>query len=74
MDRWGCRPNAPAFYFVLGSVVLEQVGAGIMGFSMTFALTNAWPYGTLITPAHGHLAWFGTFGLLTIGAAYYCCS
>lgn len=63
--------NAPAFYFILGSVVLEQVGAGIMGFSMTFALTNAWSHGTWITPAHGHLALFGTFGMLAIGAAYY---
>ncbi|TAL75391.1 MAG: nitric-oxide reductase [Rhodanobacter sp.] len=63
--------NAPAFYFILGSVVLEQVGAGILGFSMTFALTNAWSHGTWITPAHAHLALFGTFGMLGIGAAYY---
>ncbi|MCO5051509.1 MAG: cbb3-type cytochrome c oxidase subunit I [Verrucomicrobiae bacterium] len=63
--------NAPAFYFILGSVVLEQVGAGILGFTMTFALTNVWSHGTWITPAHGHLALFGTFGMLVIGAAYY---
>lgn len=63
--------NAPAFYFILGSVMLEQVGAGILGFSMTFALTNVWSHGTWITPAHGHLALFGTFGMLVIGAAYY---
>lgn len=63
--------NAPAFYFILGSVVLEQVGAGILGFTMTFALTNVWSHGTWITPAHGHLALFGTFGMLAIGAAYY---
>jgi len=63
--------NAPAFYFILGSVVLEQVGAGILGFTMTFALTNIWSHGTWITPAHGHLALFGTFGMLGIGAAYF---
>lgn len=63
--------NAPAFYFILGSVVLEQVGAGILGFSMTFALTNVWSHGTWITPAHGHLALFGTFGMLSLGAAYF---
>ncbi len=63
--------NAPAFYFMVGSVVLEQVGAGILGFTMTFALTNVWSHGTWITPAHGHLALFGTFGMLVIGAAYY---
>ncbi len=63
--------NAPAFYFILGSVVLEQIGAGILGFSMTFALTNVWSHGTWITPAHGHLALFGTFGMLGIASAYY---
>lgn len=63
--------NAPAFYFILGSVVLEQVGAGILGFSMTFALTNVWSHGTWITPSHGHVALFGTFGMLSLGAAYW---
>jgi nitric oxide reductase subunit B len=63
--------NAPAFYFILGSVVLEQIGAGILGFSMTFALTNVWSHGTWVTPAHAHLALFGTFGMLGIAAAYY---
>jgi nitric oxide reductase subunit B len=63
--------NAPAFYFILGSVVLEQVGAGILGFSMTFALTNVWSHGTWVTPGHAHLALFGTFGMLGLGAAYY---
>lgn len=63
--------NAPAFYFILGSVVLEQVGAGILGFTMTFALTNVWSHGTWVTPSHAHLALFGTFGMLGIAAAYY---
>ncbi len=63
--------NAPAFYFILGSVVLEQVGAGILGFAMTFALTNVWSHGTWVTAGHAHLALFGTFGMLGIAAAYY---
>lgn len=63
--------NAPAFYFLLGSAVLEMVGAGILGFTMTFALTNVWSHGTWVTPSHAHLAMFGTFGMLGIGAAYY---
>lgn len=63
--------NAPAFYFILGSVVLEQVGAGILGFTMTFALTNVWSHGTWVTPAHAHLALFGTFGMLGLAVAYF---
>ncbi len=63
--------NKPAFAFLLGSVVLEQVGAGILGFTMTFALTNVWSHGTWITLSHAHLALFGTFGMLGLAAAYY---
>ncbi len=63
--------NLPAFAFLLGSVVLEQVGAGILGFTMTFALTNVWSHGTWVTLSHAHLALFGTFGMLGLAAAYY---
>jgi nitric oxide reductase subunit B len=63
--------NAPAFYFLLGSATLELVGAGILGFVMTFAKTNVWSHGTWVTAGHGHLALFGTFGMLGIGAAYW---
>ena len=63
--------NAPAFYFLLGSATLELVGAGILGFVMTFALTNVWSHGTWVTAGHGHLALFGTFGMLGIGSAYW---
>jgi len=63
--------NFPAFAFLLGSVVLEQVGAGILGFTMTFALTNVWSHGTWVTLSHAHLALFGTFGMLGLAAAYY---
>ncbi|MDT3684205.1 MAG: cbb3-type cytochrome c oxidase subunit I [Pseudorhodoplanes sp.] len=63
--------NMPAFAFLLGSVVLEQVGAGILGFTMTFALTNVWSHGTWVTASHAHLALFGTFGMLGLSAAYY---
>ena len=63
--------NMPAFAFLLGSVILEQVGAGILGFTMTFALTNVWSHGTWITLSHAHLALFGTFGMLGLAAAYY---
>lgn len=63
--------NAPAFYFLLGSTVLELVGAGILGFVMTFALTNVWSHGTWVTSAHAHLALFGTFGMLGLAAAYW---
>lgn len=63
--------NLPAFAFLLGSVVLEHVGAGILGFTMTFAITNISSHGTWVTMSHAHLALFGTFGMLGLSAAYY---
>lgn len=62
--------NRAVFHFIFASSLLELVGAGILGFTQTFPLTNVWEHGTWVTPAHGHLALFGTFGMLVIGAAY----
>jgi len=62
--------NRAAFHFIFSSALLELVGAGILGFTQTFPMTNVWEHGTWVTPAHGHLALFGTFGMLVIGAAY----
>jgi len=62
--------NKPAFYFIFGSSLFELVGAGILGFTQTFSVTNVWEHGTWVTPAHAHLAFFGTFGMLMLGAAY----
>ncbi|HET7011243.1 MAG TPA: cbb3-type cytochrome c oxidase subunit I [Anaerolineales bacterium] len=70
-SRTGRRPaNRAAFYFLFGSSLFEVVGAGILGFTQGFAVTNVWEHGTWITPAHGHLALFGTFGMLAVAAAY----
>lgn len=62
--------NRPALYFIFGSVLLELVGAGILGFTQTFALTNLWEHGTWVTASHAHVALFGTFGFLVLGGAY----
>lgn len=65
------RPaHGAAIYFIFGSALLYLVGAGVLGFTQTFALTNVWEHGTWVTPAHAHLAMFGTFGMLVLGAAY----
>lgn len=68
----GDRPpaNLTALYFIVGSAVYEHVGAGLLGFTQTFALTNYWEHGTWVTPAHGHMALFGTFGMLAVAGAY----
>lgn len=71
-EKHGITPveNRPAFYFIFGSALFESMGAGVLGFTMTMAYANIWEHGTWLTAAHGHLALFGAFGLLVIGATY----
>lgn len=71
-EKHGIKPikNRVSFYFIFGSALFEMVGAGILGFTMTLAYVNIWEHGTWITASHGHMALFGAFGLLVIGAAY----
>lgn len=71
-EKHGVTPisNRVAFYFIFGSALFESVGAGVLGFTMTMAYANLWEHGTWLTAAHGHMALFGAFGLLVIGAAY----
>ncbi len=71
-EKHGVKPikNKVAFYFIFGSALFEMVGAGILGFTMTLAYVNIWEHGTWITGSHGHMALFGAFGFLVIGASY----
>ncbi len=71
-EKHGIKPivNKAAFYFIFGSAIFEMVGAGVLGFTMTLAYVNIWEHGTWITASHAHLALFGAFGMLVIGAAY----
>lgn len=65
------HPNRLAQTWLLGSVVLHFFGAGLWGFVQTFPQTNRWTHGTQITAAHGHLAFYGAYGMLVIGMIYY---
>lgn len=71
-EKHGLKPlnNRASFYFIFGSALFEMVGAGILGFTQTLAYANIWEHGTWITASHGHMALFGAFGLLVLGAAY----
>lgn len=57
--------------FIGATVFWNIIGAGGLGFLMTFPQTNRYLHGTEIVDAHAHLALFGTYGFLVIGLAYY---
>lgn len=57
--------------FVGATVFWNIIGAGGLGFLMTFPETNKYLHGTEMVDAHAHLALFGTYGFLVIALAYY---
>lgn len=65
------HPNRLARVWVIGSVIIHFIGAGVWGFIQTLPQVNAWTHGTQITAAHGHIAFYGAYGMLVIAVMYY---
>jgi nitric oxide reductase subunit B len=65
------HPNKIALYWTLGSAVMSFVGAGFLGFAHTWPQVNQWTHGTLITAMHGHLAFWGAYGMLVLAVIAY---
>jgi nitric oxide reductase subunit B len=63
--------NKIALYWVIGSVVLHFLGAGLWGFAHTLPQVNQWTHGTQITASHGHFAFFGAYVMLNIAMIYF---
>jgi nitric oxide reductase subunit B len=73
MARKGGRkhPNRIALSWTLGSAVMSFVGAGFLGFAHTLPQVNKWTHGTLITSMHGHLAFWGAYGMIVLAMIAY---
>jgi nitric oxide reductase subunit B len=64
-------PNRVALHWALGSALLAGIGAGLLGLAHTWPAVNRWTHGTLVTPMHGHLAFFGAYGMIIIAMISY---
>lgn len=65
------HPNRIALTWTLGSAVMSFVGAGFLGFAHTLPSVNKWTHGTLITAMHGHLAFWGAYGMIVLAMIAY---
>ncbi len=65
------HPNNAALLWSLGCAVLAFFGAGVWGFLHTLHFVNYYTHGTQITPAHGHLAFFGAYVSLNLAIITY---
>jgi nitric oxide reductase subunit B len=64
-------PNRVALHWALGSALMAGIGAGLLGLAHTWPSVNQWTHGTLVTPMHGHLAFFGAYGMIIIAMISY---
>ena len=67
MRRSGfAHPNALALHWTVGSAVFTAFGAGLLGLAHTWPAVNKWTHGTMITPMHGHSAFFGAYAMINL--------
>jgi len=65
------HPNKSALYWTIGSAVMSFVGAGLLGAAHTLPAVNMYTHGTLVTAMHGHLAFWGAYGMLIFAMISY---
>ena len=65
------HPNRLAVHWTIGSAVFSALGAGLLGLAHTWPAVNKWTHGTLITPMHGHSAFFGAYAMIVLAMITY---
>jgi len=63
--------NPLTWYYIVGLAIYHLVGAGLWGFMHTLPPVNYYTHGSQITVSHGHLAFFGAYGLLNLTIFYF---
>ena len=78
-DHWTVEKNAPwvrkyhlPLMFFLAVAFWNLVGAGVLGFLINPPLALYYLQGLQTTPAHGHAALFGVYGMLGVGLMLFC--
>ena len=65
------HPNRMALHWTIGSAIFSALGAGLLGLAHTWPAVNKWTHGTLITPMHGHMAFFGAYVMIALAMITY---
>jgi len=65
------HPNKLALSWTLGTAIISFVGAGLLGLAHTFPAVNMYTHGTLVTAMHGHLAFWGAYGMIVFAIITY---
>jgi nitric oxide reductase subunit B len=65
------HPNKLALNWTLGTAITSFLGAGLLGLAHTLPGVNLYTHGTLITAMHGHLAFWGAYGMIVLAFISY---
>ena len=65
------HPNQAAMLWALGTPIVAFLGAGVWGFMITLAPVQYFAHGTNFTAAHGHLAFFGAYAMVSLAIISY---
>ncbi|MGE5230372.1 MAG: cbb3-type cytochrome c oxidase subunit I [Deltaproteobacteria bacterium] len=65
------HPNRLAVHWTIGSAIFSALGAGLLGLAHTWPAVNRWTHGTMITPMHGHMAFFGAYVMIVLAMVTY---
>lgn len=65
------HPNKAALLWVQGETIMAFLGAGVLGFIITLAPVQYYAHGTNLTAAHGHLAFFGAYVMISLATISY---
>ncbi len=65
------HPNKIALTWTLGTAIVSFVGAGLLGLAHTLPQVNLYTHGTLVTAMHGHLAFWGAYGMIVLAIVSY---
>ncbi|MDE2368853.1 MAG: cbb3-type cytochrome c oxidase subunit I [Burkholderiales bacterium] len=65
------HPNRAAMLWALGTPIVAFLGAGLWGFMITLAPVQYVAHGTNFTAAHGHLAFFGAYAMVSLAIISY---
>ena len=58
-------------FWAIGTPVMAFLGAGFWGFMITLAPVQYYTHGTNFTAAHGHLAFFGAYAMVSLSIISY---
>lgn len=61
-------PQKVAFFFLLSVNFWNFFGAGVFGFMINLPIVNYYEHGTYLTVNHGHAAFMGVYGNLSLAA------